>query len=298
VEKKMLELYQFKELEEKVVKFLGRKLVDKDYKVPKIHEKLNVEDLKKYIKFENDGIYIQKDNKRLKGFIYIEKGYQMAFEDERGNPTIVPKFHIKKCEVIEQMIQKNRFDKYYTFANYPVKMRDLDKIEKELRLCKYCLELTPEIDSVLTTSEYYKNFILNNEIDSQFDIESLPKNIDEIDYTLNWSLISKRIRKRNGYVCQKCGIKLADNYCDNYYLEVHHIDGNKSNNNEKNLQVLCVLCHAFIDSRHISNYSGLSLSSTLKLQSFLYEYKEEIIKYNNNLYEKALKIIKDADLEI
>lgn len=291
----MLELYQFKELEEKVIKLFGKQLLEKDYKIPQIQEKLDDEDLKKYIKFENDGIYFQKNDKRLKGFLYIEKGYFRTYQDENGKPTKVPKFHIKKCEVIIDMINKKKFDRYYTFANYPVKMKDYDNIEKELKLCKYCLKLTPEINSVLTTSEYYRNFILNPEIEPELSIYELPKKNIEEDYPLNWSLISKRMRKRKGYICQKCGIKLTDNYFDSYYLEVHHIDGNKNNNNEDNLQVLCILCHAFIDSKHLANLSMSSLSMNFKLKNFLADYHDEIIKHNEYLYKRLLKMFKYAD---
>lgn len=31
-------------------------------------------------------------------------------------------------------------------------------------------------------------------------------------------------------------------------LQIHHIDGNASNNNEENLQVICPNCHAMTDT--------------------------------------------------
>ena len=50
--------------------------------------------------------------------------------------TIVPKFHIYKCKTIEEQMEMNNFDGHYEFNNYPVKMKDIDGIEKELKLCK------------------------------------------------------------------------------------------------------------------------------------------------------------------
>lgn len=31
-------------------------------------------------------------------------------------------------------------------------------------------------------------------------------------------------------------------------LEVHHIDGDRTNNNEENLQLLCPNCHSYTDN--------------------------------------------------
>lgn len=45
------------------------------------------------------------------------------------------------------------------------------------------------------------------------------------------------------YKCESCGLcKWMDR---NIPLELHHIDGNKENNNLNNLQILCPNCHAF-----------------------------------------------------
>ena len=55
------------------------------------------------------------------------------------------------------------------------------------------------------------------------------------------------------YKCQKCG-------CDGQWqggiisLELHHIDGNNTNNTLSNLQYLCPNCHALTD-----NYRGKNI---------------------------------------
>ena len=60
------------------------------------------------------------------------------------------------------------------------------------------------------------------------------------------------------YKCQKCG-------CDGHWqdgiisLEVHHINGNNTDNEISNLQYLCPNCHALTDNyrgRNIGNNSG------------------------------------------
>ena len=72
---------------------------------------------------------------------------------------------------------------------------------------------------------------------------------------LNYRLI------REGYKERKCEC------CNNtewlgkpIVLELHHIDGNRSNNNLDNLQLLCPNCHAMTDnfkSKNIKHYNKL-----------------------------------------
>lgn len=47
-----------------------------------------------------------------------------------------------------------------------------------------------------------------------------------------------KIRKRDNYICKKCG-KIERNIA----FDIHHIDYDKKNNNEKNLITLCKSCH-------------------------------------------------------
>ena len=52
--------------------------------------------------------------------------------------------------------------------------------------------------------------------------------------------LKESIRKRDGYKCQECGITQEEN---KKKLDVHHIDGNDTNNAPKNMISLCVKCH-------------------------------------------------------
>lgn len=92
-------------------------------------------------------------------------------------------------------------------------------------------------------------------------------------YPVNWSdTIRPAALMRANYKCSKCKIKhrskgyydYTGNWieCDNYMLmyarklefktqeiilQVHHRDGNRENNNDSNLQVLCVRCHLEVE---------------------------------------------------
>ena len=60
------------------------------------------------------------------------------------------------------------------------------------------------------------------------------------DYTWDWKLLSRAIRKRDGYRCRLCGIYLPP---PSKRLHVHHIDSDRFNNAESNLITVCATCH-------------------------------------------------------
>jgi len=54
--------------------------------------------------------------------------------------------------------------------------------------------------------------------------------------------LKKHLIKEKSHQCEKC---LLTTWLEqNIVLEVHHIDGNRTNNNFDNLQLLCCNCHA------------------------------------------------------
>lgn len=53
--------------------------------------------------------------------------------------------------------------------------------------------------------------------------------------------LKERIRKRDGYVCQECGVSQKEL---DYKLHVHHIDYDKKNNDPSNLISLCRGCNS------------------------------------------------------
>lgn len=67
--------------------------------------------------------------------------------------------------------------------------------------------------------------------------KSLIKNGKE--YSFNWHEIRKQIYKRDGWICQECGV-----HCHNkQQIQCHHINYNTTNNVFSNLITLCVSCH-------------------------------------------------------
>ena len=56
--------------------------------------------------------------------------------------------------------------------------------------------------------------------------------------------------------CQLCGWGNKNEYTNKYPLEVHHIDGDYTNNKEENLQLLCPNCHSLTESYKAHNKNG------------------------------------------
>lgn len=78
---------------------------------------------------------------------------------------------------------------------------------------------------------------------------NLPASVDEKGYAGDWYIISAQMREKRDFTCEKCRVRLADK---KHLLHVHHLDRDKTNNDENNLQVLCVVCHSECEGhRHI-----------------------------------------------
>jgi len=74
-----------------------------------------------------------------------------------------------------------------------------------------------------------------------------------------WKVISKQIRIRDNNKCQGWKFGLRNKYgnlCNRRVwgadAHVHHIDGNKYNNDFSNLILLCPVCHSKIHHRYLN----------------------------------------------
>jgi len=56
--------------------------------------------------------------------------------------------------------------------------------------------------------------------------------------------------------CQLCGWGERNLSTNTIPLEIHHIDGDYTNNKEENLQLLCPNCHSLTDTYKSHNKSG------------------------------------------
>ena len=85
------------------------------------------------------------------------------------------------------------------------------------------------------------------------------KNGEESGMSGEYSL-SKHIRRylleKHNNKCEKCGWGEENPYTHKTPLEIHHIDGDYTNNKENNLQVLCPNCHSLTNTYKSHNKNG------------------------------------------
>ena len=84
---------------------------------------------------------------------------------------------------------------------------------------------------------------------SNFDYTLADQALDLLEddvngYGRNWKIISRAIRDEREWTCERCHIPLGEKKERRFLLHVHHKDRNKKNNNESNLEALCVVCHS------------------------------------------------------
>lgn len=67
------------------------------------------------------------------------------------------------------------------------------------------------------------------------------------------SFIRRYLMKKYSNKCQKCGWGEVSEYTGKIPLEIHHIDGDCTNNSEDNLELLCPNCHSLTNNFGILN---------------------------------------------
>lgn len=75
------------------------------------------------------------------------------------------------------------------------------------------------------------------------------------EYGLSQFIRNYMLEKAN-YKCEKCGWGEKNPYTGKFVLEVHHKDGDYTNNTEENLEVLCLNCHGMTENYKSRNKNG------------------------------------------
>lgn len=60
--------------------------------------------------------------------------------------------------------------------------------------------------------------------------------------------VRRYMLEKYNYKCSKCGWGEVNPYTNLVPLQIHHVDGNSTNNKEENLEVLCPNCHSLTEN--------------------------------------------------
>lgn len=200
------------------------------------------------IEFTEEGIFVTSEGVRRQVFLYKRDYHLEAYGK--------PRFHIRKCQVIESFTNGQGRVEHYRRANTDkVWVHDIDDgmIDKEvtaLPLCKYCLKMALEAQNGMTTTDFVELLRNADEAEPETDVE-----IDLFGYTRDWEQISTAYRSTHNYTCEVCGLHITDPF-DQHYIHVHHKNGRKIDNRTSNLQCLCLRCHSEVDAHHRERLLG------------------------------------------
>jgi len=205
--------------------------------------------------FENevgeDGIFVPDKKGRLHQVYMYKYPYHVS-----GYANSMPRFHICKCGVIESFMEQGRFGEYHYANTEEVDVKDLDTHPNEilqmsgLPLCSQCAaQMSRMYERNMDSDEFVQILKEAGEVPEELDMEQ-----DIFGYVKDWPKISKAYRELHNYTCEKCGFTAPSKF-EQTYIHVHHIDGDKLNNKQSNLQCLCIRCHANVDARHQENFS-------------------------------------------
>ena len=169
-----------------------------------------------------------------------------------NEPIKSPRFHIAECRTLEEMRRDNRFQRYVatnrTDGAFKVEVTDwrtraMEEIDTELYVCKNCLDRLGLVNDRASWPVFsIPGFFRGHET----FFSELPQHTDitapEGRYPWNWSHISRIYKTQGNWVCEACGVNLADNKHQSL-LHCHHKNGVVTDNGSENLQALCVECH-------------------------------------------------------
>lgn len=195
------------------------------------------------ISFESEGIFLEYEGKKHRGYMYL-KDYQI---DRYGTR---PKFHTHKCEKIQEFIEAGTFRQRYEWSNSKTNTIIDTTSRREypnevLSVCSFCKNLI--LREIGTTAEFA-------EILKALNPPPLEIEVDVNGYVKGWERESRIIREKADYQCSKCRIKI-DRPVHRDWIQVHHLNGNKTDNSLENLDCLCICCHSKVDQRHVENFS-------------------------------------------
>ena len=121
----------------------------------------------------------------------------------------------------------------------------------------YCLNCGKEIKEISHSPKYCSHECANEHKYKEWIKRWKNGEEDGMSGEYNLSKAIKRyLLEKHDYKCEKCGWGEKNEFTETIPLEIHHIDGDYTNNKEENLQVLCPNCHSLTETHKSHNKRG------------------------------------------
>lgn len=184
---------------------------------------------------------------------------------------------VKKYWSEHQLSDEDRYNKYHkdkygiSYEEYLSRKERCVKGSKDVAHCVVCgKELEPR-QSIFCSQE------CRDKHDQQLyeDYIERWKRGEESGCTPSYKIhkyVKRYLFEKNNNSCQECGWNRVNEHTGNVPLQIHHIDGDCTNNSEENLQLLCPNCHALTENFGSRNKNSKRLFRKQKL------FKQEIVK--------------------
>lgn len=124
--------------------------------------------------------------------------------------------------------------------------------QKQIRYCKNCNKPLLNRGKSFCSNSCQQDYLYKKYIDDwkQNKVNGLSGKYSISNY------IRKYLFIKYNYKCCICGWGVKNLFTNKIPLEIHHIDGDYTNNNESNLQLLCPNCHSLTSTYKNLNKVG------------------------------------------
>ena len=127
--------------------------------------------------------------------------------------------------------------------NNQLNIRRCGRKKKQIHYCLNCGKELTRNDTKFCNQKCQIEYNYKNNINNW-------KNNGELNVSNDWVplYIRRYLTLKNNNKCQICGWGEENPYTHKVPLQVHHIDGDCTNNKEENLQLLCPNCHSLTET--------------------------------------------------